>query len=199
MSATPRRRHHSSRHKNRLQRAFRYRLVIPMLRARHAPEYAARGTMVGLVLAFTPTIGLHMTLALAVWAIATRLFKWEFSLILALAWTWVSNVFTGLPIYYLLYVTGQLLMGRWQDLSGYAEFIDLWHTLTAGDHTIWQDATIMAKVMLEDWGVAMCVGSVPWAVIAGGVGYGVSLKFIRAYRREKAMRRGRNAVDRSRY
>ncbi len=34
-----------------------------MLRSRHPPEFAARGTALGLMLAFTPTIGLHTLLA----------------------------------------------------------------------------------------------------------------------------------------
>lgn len=52
-------------------------------------------------------------------------------------------------------------------------------------------ASLIAKIMLEDWGLATCLGSVPWAIIAGGAGYWVSLKFIRAYRHEKSLRRAR--------
>ena len=157
-----------------------------MLRAWHAPEYAARGTMIGLVLAFTPTSGLHTTLAVAFWVLASRFGRWQFSLMLALAWTWVANVFTILPIYYLLYVTGQIMLGRFSDLSGYAAFADLWHTLHSGDHTLWQDAVLMARMMLEDWGLAMCLGSIPWAALAGTLGYRASLNFIHAYRHRRA-------------
>ncbi len=160
-----------------------------MLRAAHAPEYAARGTMLGLVLAFTPTSGLHTTVAVALWVLAARLGRWQFSLILALAWTWVANVFTILPIYYLLYVTGQIMLGRFTDLSGYAAFSDLWGTLHTGDHTLWQDAVLMARMVLEDWGLAMCLGSIPWAALAGALGYRASLKFIHAYRHRRATRR----------
>lgn len=49
----------------------------------------------------------------------------------------------------------------------------------------------MAKIMLEDWGLAMCVGSIPWAALVGGTGYWLSLKFIQAYRHEEAARRQR--------
>ena len=151
-------------------------------------EYAARGTMLGLILAFTPTSGLHTILAVAFWVVANRLRRWEFNLILALAWTWAANVFTVLPIYYLLYVTGQVMLGRFDDLSGYADFTGLWQAFNAGDHTVWQDIEMTAKVVLEDWGLAMCLGSVPWAALVGAAGYWLSLEFIRAYRRERAKR-----------
>jgi uncharacterized protein len=187
----------SSKHRGRLYRALRYRLIIPMLRARHGPEYVARGTMIGLALAFTPTIGFHTVLAFAIWA-AARFFNWRFSLILAVAWTWVSNVFTAVPIYYLLYATGQIMRGHYHELNGYAEFLDLWQNLAARDRTLWQEIIIVIEIMLEDWGIAMCLGSIPWAAIAGGIGYWVSLTFIRAYRRERAVRRERNTADRSR-
>ncbi|WP_374314006.1 DUF2062 domain-containing protein [Dongia sp.] len=190
---SPRRhRHHSSKRRSSLYRAFRYRLLIPMLRSHHPPEFAARGTALGLMLAFTPTIGLHTLLVGALWAVTARAPRLHFSLILGIAWTWASNPLTALPIYYLLYVTGQLMLGHWGDLSGYEDFITLMSSLTAGDHTLLQEIGIMAKVLLEDWGLAMCVGSVPWAALVGGIGYYASLKFLRAYRREKAARRARH-------
>lgn len=169
-----------------------------MQRSHHPAEFAARGTALGVALAFTPTIGLHIIIVSALWAATARSERWHFSLILGLAWTWVSNPLTALPIYYLLYVTGQLLMGHFGDASGYQDFINLWTNLTAGDHTLWQNAQLMAKIMLEDWGLAMCLGAVPWAIITGGIGYWLSLKFIRAYRHEKAMRRARHAAGASR-
>jgi uncharacterized protein (DUF2062 family) len=177
-----------------LYRAFRYRLLVPMLRSHHPPEFAARGTAVGLILAFTPTIGLHTLLAGSLWAATLRSPRWHFSLILGLAWTWVSNPLTALPIYYLLYVTGQMMLGHFSDASGYQDFITLWTNLTAGNHTLWQNAQLMAKVMVEDWGIAMCVGSIPWAALTGGAGYWLSVKFIRAYRHERAARRLRRAA-----
>jgi hypothetical protein len=62
------------------------------------------------------------------------------------------------------------MLGHWGDLSGYQDFITLMSSLTAGDHTLLQEIGIMAKVLLEDWGLAMCVGSVPWALFVGGGG-----------------------------
>ncbi|WP_374377555.1 DUF2062 domain-containing protein [Dongia sp.] len=186
-----RHRHHSSRARSGLYRLLRYRLLLPLLRSHHPPQIAARGTAVGLILAFTPTIGLHTIIAGALWAVTARSERFHFSLILALAWTWASNPITALPIYYLLYVTGQMMFGHWGHLSGYADFIAIAHDLHDGGRTLLQDLELMAKVMLEDLGLTMLVGSIPWAALVGGLGYWGSMKFIERYRREKAARRAR--------
>jgi len=177
--------------RSRFFRAIRYRLVIPMLRTRHTPEYLARGTMLGLVLAFTPTTGIHSTLVLAIWFVADRLFKWEFSVILALAWVWVANVFTVVPIYYLLYVTGQMILGHFGGHSGYDKFHHLWQRMHVGDLTLWQEIKLMVEIMLKDWGLAMCLGSIPWAILTGALGYWLTLSTVRTYRRRRSERRQR--------
>ena len=52
----------------------------------------------------------------------------------------------------------------------------------------------MTKVMFEDWGLAMCAGSIPMAALLGGIGDYANLNFLRAYRREKAARRARHLL-----
>lgn len=180
--------HRSSRRRSTAYRVLRFKFVIPMLRSRRPPEYVARGTALGMMLAFTPTIGLHGILVAALWGIGDRGFNWRFSPVVAFAWTWISNPLTALPIYYLLYVTGQILLGRSGDLSGYADFIQLWDQLTSGDRNFLQELTLAGKLFLEDWGIAMALGAVPWALGAGAVGYWGSLAFIKRHRRGKSRR-----------
>jgi uncharacterized protein (DUF2062 family) len=43
-------------------RILRLKFVVPILRSQRPPEYIARGTAIGMVLAFTLTIGLHSIL-----------------------------------------------------------------------------------------------------------------------------------------
>jgi uncharacterized protein (DUF2062 family) len=191
--------HHTSRNRSGLYRLLRHKLVLPLLRSHHPPQFAARGTALGLILAFTPTIGLHTLIAGALWAATARAPKLHFSLILALAWTWASNPLTAVPIYYLLYVTGQMMFGHWGHLSGYADFALLARDLHEGDRTLLQNAELLAKILLEDWGLTMLVGSIPWAAIVGGLGYWGSLKFVEAYRREKAARRARAVTGPTRH
>ncbi len=101
-----------------LGRMVRYRLVIPLKRSMHAPEYTARGVMVGLVWAMTPTVGIQMLAVLLTWLIARKLFKWDFSVFIGMAWTWSTNFVTAGPVYYLFYLTGQLMLGRIGETTG---------------------------------------------------------------------------------
>ena len=121
----------------RFKRLLRYRLIVPLKRSHHhAPEYTARGVLVGLAWALTPTIGIQMGLSLVTWIVARRLFRWDFNLIVACAWTWTTNVVTMLPCYYVFYVTGQLMLGHFDDLSGYREFLGLWQSHVGAEEAV---------------------------------------------------------------
>jgi uncharacterized protein (DUF2062 family) len=84
-----------------------------------------------------------------------------------------------------------MMFGHWGYLSGYADFALLARDLHEGNRTLLQDVELLAKILLEDWGLTMLVGSIPWAAIVGALGYWGSLKFVEAYRREKAARRAK--------
>jgi hypothetical protein len=105
-------------------RLIRIRLIVPLLRSPHPPEYKARGVAVGLAWAMTPLVGIQMWLVFMTWVASRKFFKWDFSLPLAIAWTWLTNVFTMIPIYYIFYVTGQII--RWQvdSISGYTTQVE---------------------------------------------------------------------------
>jgi uncharacterized protein (DUF2062 family) len=175
----------------------RYRLVIPLKRSMHVPEYTARGVMVGLAWAFTPTVGIQMAAVFLTWLIARKLFKWDFSVIIGMAWTWSTNFVTAGPIYYLFYLTGQLMLGRIGETAGYAGFHAGWDGVGdaagAGDGAgglAWvQQYFIDFANMIGEWGLALSVGCVPWAVLAGWLGYYWSLRFVRRHREARQRRR----------
>ncbi len=179
---------------HRLSRAIRFRLFIPMMRSQHSPEHTARGVMVGLVCACIPSPVGQMGLAFGVWIIARRLFNWDFSLIQGLAWTWVTNVFTAAPCYYLFFLTGQILLGRWHDLSGYDSFVSAFSGLFSGEAGFLQSLYNLARVVVLDWGLAMYLGAIPWAALAGWLGYRLGLRFVIAYRAARARRWARRAA-----
>ncbi len=174
----------------RFGRWLRYRFVVPLMRSRHPPQYTARGVAVGLFWAMTPTVGIQMMFVLAHW-LAVRRFapRWDFNVIHAMAWTWVTNFATVLPSYYMFYVTGQLLLGRWDDLTGYQGFIQLWDASTAPDTTTdylpgaVSEPSVYFDVIVAGWGLAMLVGCPPYAVAAAWIGYVWSLKLVVARRR----------------
>jgi len=112
-----------------------------------------------------------MGIAFAVWIVARRLFKWDFTLIQGIAWTWTTNVFTAAPVYYWFFLTGQFLLGRWDDLSGYDTFVQTFNTTMASETGFVDGLLAVGKLAVLEWGFAMWVGSIPWAALFGWIGY----------------------------
>ncbi len=177
-----------TRVQNRFLRLVRYRLQIPLMRDQRPPEFTARGVMVGTVWAMLPLFGVQMAGVVLTWGVARRLFKWDFSLINALAWTWTTNVLTIIPAYYLFYVTGQALLGNWDQITGYQAFAQLFSGVAATDAGFFDALWSWLKALLTSWGVPIVVGSIPWAAFSGWLGYRLSLNFVRAYRQRRAER-----------
>jgi uncharacterized protein (DUF2062 family) len=176
---------------HRLQRAVRFRLIVPIQRSRHSPEHTARGVMMGLIVACLPVPAGQMAIAFAVWVIARRLFKWDFSVIQGVAWTWATNIFTSPPIYYGFFVTGQVMLGRWDDVGGYESFLGTLTAVISGEGGFLETLRAVGRVAVLEWGLAMWVGAVPWAALLAWFGYRLALRFVIAYRLARARRIGR--------
>jgi uncharacterized protein (DUF2062 family) len=166
------------------------RLVAPLLRGRHPPEYTARGTAVGLVVALTPTVGVQMPVVFLLWILARYLRPvWEFNLVVAIAWTWVTNVLTMAPVYYIFLVTGRILLGRWEKLRGFDVFQEKLSASLATDAGPVQTLWIYMANLFEQFGLPMWVGSVPWALLFGWIGYRWSLRLVIRIRTQREKRR----------
>ncbi len=170
-----------------LVRLIRHRLIIPILRSRHPPEYTARGVMVGLVVALTPTVGIQIPMVFLVW-LAARCFwrAWDFNLLVALAWTLLTNVFTAPPFYYLFLVTGRLLLGRWDRIRDYGTFSERLSTSLGVEASWLETLWIYTYNLFAKFGVPMFVGSLPWALLGGWLGYVWTLGLIRRMRARRA-------------
>lgn len=162
---------------DQMKRITRMKLIVPLLRSPHPPEYKARGVAVGLAWAMTPLVGIQMWTVFMTWLIAKKIFKWGFSLPLALAWTWVTNVLTMIPIYYLFYLTGQLMRWNIHNLSGYDSLVHTIRETFMQDLSFTEKWTLFFKLLLEDWGISMAVGCLPWAVAFAVTGYYLTMKF----------------------
>jgi uncharacterized protein (DUF2062 family) len=178
----------------RATRFARYRLVTPLLRARHPAEYSARSVLVGVVCGLMPIIG-QSTIVLAVWLIGRR-FNWQFNVVIAALWTFISNPLTTPFMFYGFYVTGQVLMGNWNDLTGFDRFISLSRDLVSDQLGLWDQIKLISRLLFLDWALAMWVGFIPWGILCGWLGYRWSLKAIHAYRhvREKRIQRRRDEL-----
>jgi len=152
-------------------RLIKYRLIVPLLRSVESPEHTARGVLVGVAWAFTPLIGVQMPLIALTWALARWLIGWRFHLLVALAWAWVTNAVTLVPTYYGFYLTGQLLLGRWSDLSGYDAFGRLLDRFVLGEGPPLDRAAQAITLIAQDWGLALVLGCLPWMAVLSWLGY----------------------------
>lgn len=181
---------------SRTKRMIRYRLHIPMIRSPHSPEFTARGVMIGTIWALIPIFGLQMAAVLLTWLVLEKWLKWEFSLVNGLAWTWTTNIVTIIPTYYVFYVTGQFMLGRFDDISGYDSFRQLFDTADIADASFWDKLMSWMHTLISGWGLPILVGSIPWTILGGWLAYAVSLRFMREYQRRRAERMQR-ARDRN--
>jgi uncharacterized protein (DUF2062 family) len=152
------------------------KLIDPLYRSKHPPEYAARGVLFGLLIALTPTVGVQMPIVFGIWLLVRRLRpNWGFSLVIALAWTWVTNVFTAPPLYYLYIVSGRILLGHWDDMQGYAVFAERLSSTMPSNAGWVETAWLYVVNLFEIFGVSLFVGCLPWMVFGAWAGYVWSL------------------------
>ncbi len=184
-----------------IYRLAHHKLVVPIKRSTHPPEHTARAVMVGLFWAMTPLIGVQMYLVFMTWLVARRSPKLEFGLFIGMAWTWVTNVFTMWPIYYVFYITGRVLSGTHDEIPGYENFIQHWRGAFSSGEGFFETLLVQVKVIVEEKGLPLAIGSIPYAILSAWLGYYFSLKYVirrraaknRAARRRIAKRRASKA------
>ena len=168
----------------RMKRLARLRLIIPIMRSKHPPEYTARGVAMGIAWGFTPLVGAQMPVVAVLWAICRPFPKLSFAALPAMAWVWISNVFTMFPMYYMFYVTGQILRGRWHDVAGYEGFVGRWQEIVGNGDGFWQTVLQYLHIVAMEQGISLFVGCLPYMALTGWLGYVWSLKFV-THRRKK--------------
>ena len=120
-----------------------------------------------------------MPIVAALWFLVHRFVpRWDFSLVPALAWTWVTNVFSAPLAYYLFLTTGRAMLGRWDRIRSFDAF-DASFFAGADAEQGWFDSLWAGTMALfEHYGLPMFVGCIPWAIAMGWVGYRFSLALI---------------------
>lgn len=162
----------------RLGRLIHLRLIVPLKRSRHAPEYTALGTGIGLFWAFTPLVGIQMYLVFLTW-LCMRWTRFNFNLLVGCAWTWTTNVLTMWPCYYVFYVTGRLMLGDWNHDFTYATVVGRLKTALLTGDDFWSSLWGVLQALIADTGVPLAVGCIPYAIGLGWGGYVWSLAYLR--------------------
>jgi uncharacterized protein (DUF2062 family) len=170
----------------RLRRLIRYRLIIPVFRSPHPPEYTARGVANGVLWGMTPFMGLQTLAMLGTWAGLRHVFRKESSLVQALIWAWVNNPITMIPMYYVFFVTGAWLTGSSSRIGGYDAFVAVWDASQI--EPTWFARGIR---LTRDVGLAVSIGCLPYAVVCSWISYQWALRVVCARRRRIAKRTAR--------
>ena len=166
-----------------LVHGLRRRLIVPILRERKPSEYTARGVLIGLGVALTPTVGVQIPMVLLIWMVIHNVYKhWDFNPVIAIAWTFISNIATLPFLYYLFVVTGRMMLGRFENLRGFDFFSERLGQSLPQD-TGWLDSVWSYTIVLFDnFGLPLFLGSVPWALLSAWLGYHWSLRIVNNYR-----------------
>jgi uncharacterized protein (DUF2062 family) len=181
----------------RMKRLVHYQLVIPLLRSKHAPEYTARGVALGFSIGLTPTAGLQLISCALAWIVARKVFKWDFNVLLAMAWTWNSNTFTIPPIYFICYVTGQILVGHWSDALGYHAFAAKFGEIFDVDFSwSWSSAGDVMSFLFTDVFLVMMLGAIPWFALSYWLCYRWTMRFMERYHLARDERKAARRAER---
>ena len=169
------------------------RLIEPIMHSKASAEVKARGVAVGLAWSMTPLVGIQMAVVTMTWLFAKKL-KWHFSLPLALAWTWVTNVITLVPIYYIFYVVGQFLRGRRDELTGYESISRLIENVFLSDASFWVKTKEFIALFVQDWGVSMFLGCIPFIIGGYILGYRLTMRLEKMWQKRKGKNETSNKV-----
>ena len=165
-----------------MRRWLRYRLIIPVFRSPHSPEYTARGVANGVFWAVTPLIGLQTAAILATWFVGRKALGKDSSLLQAFIWAWVNNPVTMIPMYYAFYRTGLWITGDAGAAAGYDGFVGLWNATANAD---WMTRVV---ALARSVGLPTLVGCTPYAIASGALSYWWAVSILRR-RRQRLIRR----------
>ena len=105
-----------------------------------------------------------------------------------MAWTWVTNVLTIPPLYYLYVVTGRVLLGWWGRIKSFETFESRLSESLSPDASGFQTVWVYAANFMEKFGLPVLVGSLPWMILGSWLGYKSSLALIRRVRARRQRR-----------
>ncbi len=179
-------RHISNKHNaiGKISRLIYYRLIIPMRREAGDPKFIAYGVLIGLIIGLTPTVGVQMPLCFIFWWLSKKLFNFHFSLILSIAWSWVSNPATTVPLYFLYHETGQIILNF--DNDNDSDF-DKFNQLFANAGLSGIDGAFNFLLFLwDEIGISIWIGCIPYAAIFSLIGYYMSIAVVKRYKNKKS-------------
>ena len=174
---------------NIIQRLMRF-VKFRILHIDDTPHRLALGVALGFLVAFTPAIGLHVVIVLALAALC-RANKFT-----GFASIWICNPLTFMPIYYPSYLLGRAVTGFFENasagtvsslpLTGSA-FPSLNAFMNLFSFTFWREMFLF----LIEVGPQLWIGGLIIGLFIGLIGYFVTYQFIIWHRKTNPHRRYR--------
>lgn len=156
-----------------------------MLHADDTPHRIALGVAIAMFVAFTPTIGLQMVLAVAI-AAALRANK-----AVCIPIVWVTNPFTAVPIYSFCWMIGARLLnvGNGANIHAVVERMSAVATIPGWSHLVqWSFWSSVLSLLLE-LSTELWLGCGIVGLVSGGVLYVLTRWGLTTYRRRRAGRK----------
>jgi len=167
------------------------RLIMPF-RESHAPvEEVARGTVVGLIWALTPLVGIQMYLVFMTWVIA-RAIRIRFTLPIAIALVWITNPLTMAFFYYGFYETGRFFLQFMNLLNVEPITMDRIAVLVdaAGQKSLIDGLIYWFETFLRDFGIPSLIGGFIWGAISSVIAYPLTIRMMNRHRTLLAEKEG---------
>jgi uncharacterized protein (DUF2062 family) len=179
----------------RILRPFAGFIKFRLLHVDDTPQRIARGVAVGFWVAFTPLMGFHMIIALAL----STLFRANKALAVLLVW--LSNPMTLIPVYLPAYLIGRFFVGKFHpsSLTDPVQVADLLGNLFSFQKMLtcvysasfWKElAMVFGKIGLE-----VTIGGFVLGTFFAVTGYYTSLYLVRYYRMKSGRRRFRHQMQ----
>ncbi len=160
---------------------FKRFIKFRILHTNDSPHRIAKGMAVGLFIAWSPLIGLHIILALL---LSTLLKANKF---IAVIGVWVCNPFTIVPIYYPSYFLGKKILSIFYPENNFSgsQIKDMFSSFESGNiiaflHTkFWKDLF----VFLYHAGIELWLGSILMGITVAVIGYMATFYIVNWYRK----------------
>lgn len=171
-------------------RLIYYRLVVPLKRRSDDPKPIARGVMVGVAVGLTPAVGVQLMVVFVIWLFCRKIVRWDFNVAMAMAWTWLSNPFDMIPLYYMFAVTGKAMLGGTTSLVGFGEFASQMNeVLSSMEGNGYEQMKIFFTLIKDNYLVYLLVGWIPYSLVFSVVGYRYAYRLVFYAQEKKRARR----------
>lgn len=143
--------------------------IEPLISSRNSPHFDALGVSLGLIIGFLIPVGGQLA-CLGLLRLVMR-----FNVIVAGAFTLVSNPFNMIPLYYGYYLLGSLVIGKPEQKLDFTSFEAIMNPIMNADY-FWEslDAFMnLSRAFLVRWVIAAVILSVVFGFLGYAVAYSI--------------------------